>query len=587
MNNTKLDYSNLTKNELIEKLNELENKSMDTYHIDIPWAGNLGEWQWDFVANTIILNDKIATTLGYDISEVPKDVGFQFFTDKLHLDDYEKVMQNMRDYLLGKSSEYEVEFRIQAKDGNYKWYYDKGVIVKRDSSNKPLLLAGIVFDVTKNKVLEQNNALLAKLPNTNPDIIIIVNLNNEAIYINPTGKRTIKNDISEILPNDFNDALQSAYKKNQVNSISYVLDNKNYILKLKPFPGEDQCMVSISDVTELVKTKKEKNLYYEALSSIKQAMIITDKTGTIINVNREFEKLYGYLEHEAIGKNPKLLNSGINTYLNLGYSESEYNDLFKSMWSSITDINNATWQGVVINRTKDGKITWANLLINAIINDQNEISNFVCLPIDITNMVDDANKSKKELYQSIANLAEMRDDETGSHMRRVGLYSKLIARHLGLPQKQCEDIKVFAPMHDLGKVGVPDSILLAPRKLTDEEFEIMKKHTIYGYNIVKKNKDMSLVSDIALYHHEKFDGSGYPYGLKGKEIPISARIVALADVYDALRSKRPYKEKWTHEETLEQIRKSSGSHFAPDIVDLFLKLNNQFATIYNEIVDNV
>ena len=195
----------------------------------------------------------------------------------------------------------------------------------------------------------------------------------------------------------------------------------------------------------------------------------------------------------------------------------------------------------------------------------------------------DTKNEKRKLYVSIAELAELRDIETGAHMRRVGIYSRLIAEALGLPRKLCEDIEVFAPMHDLGKVGIPDAILWAPRKLTYEEFEIIKNHTVYGENIVKKNKEMLMVAQVTLGHYEKFDGSGYPHGIKGDEIPVSARIVALADVYDALRNKRPYKEPWSHDETTTYIIANSGTHFDPEIVNMFSQLNEKFEKVYDEI----
>ncbi|MGD1823247.1 MAG: sensor domain-containing diguanylate cyclase [Pleomorphochaeta sp.] len=122
----------------------------------LPWIGNLGQWQWLIESNEVFFNDKKVTNLGYTKDEIPKDIGFEFFTNKLHKDDYEYVMQNMRDHLMGKRDAYEVEYRIKAKDGNYKWYYDRGKITKYDENHKPLMLSGIVFDISKNKKIEDD-----------------------------------------------------------------------------------------------------------------------------------------------------------------------------------------------------------------------------------------------------------------------------------------------------------------------------------------------------------------------------------------------------------------------------------------------
>ncbi|MEK6546081.1 MAG: response regulator [Nitrospinota bacterium] len=195
-----------------------------------------------------------------------------------------------------------------------------------------------------------------------------------------------------------------------------------------------------------------------------------------------------------------------------------------------------------------------------------------------------------------AKLAEYRDPETGLHLERIREYCKLVAGELMtnekykdlINKKYIDSIYKSSPLHDIGKVGIPDSILLKPGKLTPEEFEIMKQHSMIGGDAISeaekrlRNKRLSFLAMgkvIAYYHHEKFDGTGYPQGLKGDKIPLSARIMALADVYDALISKRVYKEAWSHEATGEVITKDSGRHFDPDVVDAFLKLKDEFLKI--------
>jgi HD-GYP domain-containing protein (c-di-GMP phosphodiesterase class II) len=168
-------------------------------------------------------------------------------------------------------------------------------------------------------------------------------------------------------------------------------------------------------------------------------------------------------------------------------------------------------------------------------------------------------------------------------MRRVGILAKLLAKNLGQSEKFCDDIEVFAPMHDIGKVGIADSILLAERKLTPEEWVEMQKHTVLGYNIVKGKKELDMVAAITLRHHERFDGTGYPGRLGGEDIPLSARITALIDVYDALRSERPYKKAWTHEAATAEIAALSGTHFDPHVAECFSRLNATFASVYGEL----
>ncbi|OCL26675.1 hypothetical protein U472_11920 [Orenia metallireducens] len=186
---------------------------------------------------------------------------------------------------------------------------------------------------------------------------------------------------------------------------------------------------------------------------------------------------------------------------------------------------------------------------------------------------------------SLSRAAEASDDDTGYHIKRVNEYSKLIAKRLGLDKNFIEEIYYCAQMHDVGKVYIPKHILCKRGKLTDDEFTMIKKHTTYGAEIIGDSPHLKMATDIALNHHERFDGSGYPNGKSGDEIPLSARIVMLADIYDALRSSRPYKPAFSHEKTYDIIVNGDGrvepSHFDPKIYQLFKKIHHELDTIYN------
>ncbi len=203
---------------------------------------------------------------------------------------------------------------------------------------------------------------------------------------------------------------------------------------------------------------------------------------------------------------------------------------------------------------------------------------------------------------AMASLAETRDNETGHHIRRTQYYIRELAIKLQqhprfaphLDPKTVDFIYKSAPLHDIGKVGVPDRILLKPGRLTTEEFEEMKKHTTYGRDTIlaaektlgAKENFLTTARDIAYYHHEKWDGSGYPQGIAGDAIPVSARLMALVDVYDALISKRPYKDPIPHEEAVSIISKGSGTHFDPDVVQAFLDVQESFIEIAATYADH-
>jgi putative two-component system response regulator len=179
---------------------------------------------------------------------------------------------------------------------------------------------------------------------------------------------------------------------------------------------------------------------------------------------------------------------------------------------------------------------------------------------------------ERETVFRLCKAAEYRDPETGAHILRMAHYSRLIAKGLGLSVQDQELLLEAAPMHDIGKVGIADKILLKPGRLDVDEFEVMKQHAVYGFELLKgsSSKVLQTGADIAKGHHEKFDGSGYPGGLCGIAIPIFSRIVAVADVFDALTSERPYKRAWTLEAAVDFLVAGEGSHFDPDCVRAFL-----------------
>jgi two-component system response regulator RpfG len=195
---------------------------------------------------------------------------------------------------------------------------------------------------------------------------------------------------------------------------------------------------------------------------------------------------------------------------------------------------------------------------------------------------------ERETLLRLAKAGEYRDEETGNHVIRMAKYSRLIAERLGFSARDADIIEMAAPMHDIGKIGIPDSILLKPGKLTMEEFEVMKEHTLIGYDILKDSPSMFLKMGaiIALGHHEKYDGSGYPHGRKGDAISIEARIVAVADVYDALVSERPYKNAWSHQAALEYMEHQRGKHFDPACFDAFKTQLDTVMRIRNMLPDS-
>lgn len=196
---------------------------------------------------------------------------------------------------------------------------------------------------------------------------------------------------------------------------------------------------------------------------------------------------------------------------------------------------------------------------------------------------------EKETILRLARAGEYRDEGTGNHVLRMAKYSRQIAEAMGtFSEQDCEDLEYAAPMHDIGKIGIPDGILLKPGKLNSYEWEIMQSHTTIGHAILSDSQSryMQIGAIIALNHHERFDGKGYPNGLAGEDIPLIARVVAVADVFDALVSARPYKEAWDNDEAIAYIQQQSGTHLDPQCVDAFMQRLDAIKQIQQDYSDS-
>jgi two-component system response regulator RpfG len=206
----------------------------------------------------------------------------------------------------------------------------------------------------------------------------------------------------------------------------------------------------------------------------------------------------------------------------------------------------------------------------------------------LEHMVEDATREvrerEKETLLRLARAGEFRDEETGYHLIRMSRYSRLIANAVGLDRDEAETIELAAPLHDIGKIGIPDQILLKPAKLDAAEWQVMRRHPVIGHEILKgsASKYVRMGALIALGHHERYDGSGYPNGLVGDHIPLCARVVAIADVYDALTSVRPYKAAWTTEAALDYVTSQAGKHFDPRLVEAFVGVKREVLQVQTE-----
>ncbi|MBF0609957.1 MAG: response regulator [Magnetococcales bacterium] len=219
---------------------------------------------------------------------------------------------------------------------------------------------------------------------------------------------------------------------------------------------------------------------------------------------------------------------------------------------------------------------------------QKEIKSYNCeLEIRVRQRTRELHDTRLEIIRRLGRASEYRDNETGMHISRMSHYSEIIARRLGMDDKFCEMILDASPMHDLGKIGIPDSILLKPGKLDPTEWEIMKTHAAIGAELLAGCEAplLEMARNIALTHHERWDGSGYPQGLAGEQIPLVGRIATLADVFDALTSARPYKVAWSVEQAVQEIRSQNGRQFDGRIVEVFERVLPEILSVKQRFAD--
>ena len=345
------------------------------------------------------------------------------------------------------------------------------------------------------------------------------------------------------------------------------------------------------DITELETykeiLKEDLNISHNNLQYLQQyenaidkfvSIIKTNTKNTITYVNNNFTQLSGYSQHDLLGKKCKELRS--QKHRDKGDCDN-----------IITQLKNKKVVSILFeNIAKDKTVYYTDTKVYPLLDNNQEPKEYLHLMYDVTEIVKihkELENTQKDIIYRMGEIGESRSQETGNHVKRVAEYSKILALAAGLPEEKAKILYMASPMHDIGKVAIPDNILKKPGKLTTEEFKIMKSHAEIGYQILKNSKRPILraAAMVAYTHHEKWDGSGYPNGITGKDIHIFGRITAIADVFDALGSNRVYKKAWELEKILDLFKKERGKHFDPKLVDLFLKNLDEFLKIRDQFQD--
>jgi PAS domain S-box-containing protein len=364
----------------------------------------------------------------------------------------------------------------------------------------------------------------------------------------------------------------------------FELGAQDYVTK--PF-NPIELKARVSTHLELSQSRKKlKSNLKENITLLNQYKEVVDKSsivsktnnkGIITYVNDAFIKISGFSKNELIGQSHNIVRD-----------KAMPKSAFKHMWDTIK--NKKTWQGEVINKKKDGGYYIVQSTVMPILNSHGDIEEFISVRHDITDIYDlkkEIEDTQKEVVFTMGSIGETRSKETGNHVKRVAEYSRILAKYVGLNNQKVEMLVQASPMHDIGKVGIPDNILNKPGKLTKEEFDIMKTHAGLGYKMLQHSNRplLKLAATIALEHHERWDGKGYPNSLKEEEISIEGRITSVADVFDALGSDRVYKKAWKDEQIFNLFKEEKGKQFDPVLIDIFFKHKEEFLDIREKFKD--
>jgi PAS domain S-box-containing protein len=355
----------------------------------------------------------------------------------------------------------------------------------------------------------------------------------------------------------------------------------------------------VNDLKQMLSERLEEiQIYRDIFESTEVGLIILDTEGTIVKVNPGFSSMTG-TDGNAFLRQP-ISNLKENLLPKIDFNEIREQLFEKGQWEKEMQgyrYDGKPWisySSFFPIKDESGKIFAYSALIKDV-TSQREVETALIDSLEKTNL------SQKAIIFGMAKLAEYRDRETGFHLERIRSYCKELGQALqktpGLENevddKFIETLFQTAPLHDIGKVGIPDYILLKKGSLNPEEFEIMKSHTSIGYytlsSIREQYGDMQFLNmgiDIAYCHHERFDGKGYPRGLKGEQIPLAAKIISIADVYDALTTERIYKRAFSHKDSVEMMMKERGRHFDPQIFDVFFLITEKFQQIQNYFSEN-
>lgn len=517
-----------------------------------------GLWDWDLTKETIYFSERWKSVIGYSGKEIGENVNEWFA--RVHEQDIDDVKKTLQSHINGKSEQFESEHRLRHKAGTWRWVLVRGVAV-RNRAGKAIRIAGFLTDITERKTAE------LELKKSLEELQFA--LASEKILMEELDRKN-----KELTELSITDGLTNLYNHR------FLQERFNFEFKrVQRYGGFLSCLI-----IDIDKFKNVNDTFGHQFGDyvIRQiASIIKTRSREVDICGRyggeEFMVLTSLTGANAL-KYAAKLHSAIETY-NFTFKEksvkitvsigiAEYLKDIKTKQEMIERADIAMYQA-----KKDGRNLirlWKKIdnhdKDSIAVNDINELKNkFRDLSFEMRHTC-------MESINALIKAIDSKDPMASEHSRNVCAYAVEIAKKMKLPEPEIEIIRCAALLHDIGKISIHDQILLKKEPLNSKEIQILRHHPEIGVNILKELKFLEKEIPIVLYHHERFDGKGYPHKLKGKEIPLGARIVGAADAFDAMICGRAYKKPLSIENTCKEIQKGSGTQFAPDIVDALLEL---------------
>ncbi len=577
------------------------------------WAASQGMWDWDVASGRIIINAQINEMLGW--YDHPLETTILEWNQMVHPDDRQRVLEEFKNHALTRTEVFEVQYRIRNCQHRYLWVVDRGRVIARNEAGHGARVVGMRREIGREKALElellESRNRYRTLLDTIPEIIVQVKANGYFVWVNDQGREFFGDQVMEHKIQDYHvksyageDIMTSLAKLQNRSNEALVLENKfvrrdgqHCVLRwqCKPMKSPEgiSCILGTArDVTEIRRNEEKVRFmsFHDRLTGVYNRAFVEEEMNRL-DVERQLPISIIVGDVNAL----KLTND------TFGHFEGDrlLTNLAEILRKNCRDEDIiARWGGdefvIFLPRTslEEAELICSRIKEACRRHPVDPIKPSIAMGIATkTDMLDslygviteaenhmyqnkqlESHEYRQVIIESLEKRLYLHSKESPDHIARLKNMADLFGQQLGLSSLDTERLRLLARLHDIGNISIDSKILNKRGPLSPEEWDIIKKHPEMGMRIAQSSNDLSFLSEDIFHHHEHWDGQGYPLGLKGKNIPLKSRIFAILDAYEAMTSPRQYRDAYTHEQALEEIRHCSGQHFDPELVNHFINI---------------